>query len=211
MLEINKCLVMKIKVIKKKILKFLVLLIFIQSCASLKNKLEDTNIEKLYLIQDDNKIILDSVVTIKRKNFSIYYYVKFNNLKKKEQYSMRIIFSLNKKLWNKIDIGMKENSFNLFEKENSLNKIKETLLFNNNGEYFSIYDNNNILKLVTTINGVDFEKYYFEFDNFFYSKKGISMNDSNLKEFFVVVLIDRNSNKVIDKNELYKFRVKVSK
>ncbi|WP_375580246.1 hypothetical protein ABWH96_04200 [Marivirga tractuosa] len=199
-------------------LAFILFVIFAQSCKSTNYSLskEEKLSNLLFVAQNDkeskvNK--LDETVELDRQEFSLRFYNKPYKPESNEFYSTQIAAFLNKEELDKIKLGMQKADLPFFEPGSGMAPSKsgkyESLIFKNNGHHYTIYENSDSKRLNLISESDEILKLEFEINQLFYDGNQIKMKDTDLDEFYIAVLIDRNLNGVIDEGELNKLTIKL--
>ncbi len=199
-------------------LVFILLVIFALSCKSTKNTLSKdeklTNLLFVFQNGEESKInSLNEAVEVDRQGFSLRFYNKRYNPKSEEFYSAQIAAFLDKSELDKIMVGMEKADLPYFEPGSGMAPSQsgkyESLIFKNNGHHFTIYENSESKRLNLISESDEILKLEFEINQLFYEGKQVEMKDTDLDEFYIAVLIDRNLNGIIDEAELNKLTIKL--
>ena len=198
----------------KKIFILIITIIVLQSCNILRGDATKPNIESVFLYQDGKEILLskNQSITINRDEFSIRFYNKKYNSDTREFYCAQIAAFLNLEDLKKIKVGEKKENLSCYKPASGMAAGRngyEFLIFNKNAHHYLMYENqkNRRLNLLET-KGLD-NKFEFEIKGIISNKKKIEMSETQLSEFYLSILIDRNLNGIIDENELTKLTIKI--
>jgi len=85
----------------------------------------------------------------------------------------------------------------------------ESLIFNNRGHHYTFYENRKSNRLKLIDDSGNLLKLEFEINSLYYNNKKVKMENTELKEFYIAFLIDRNLNGIIDNGELNKLTIKI--
>jgi len=194
------------------------LIILTQACKKSKttNTTHENNSSKLIIFQNNTEIPiknLSETVEIERKKFSLRFYNKKYKPENKEFYSAQIAAFLNPNELDKIKIGMKKTDLSCFKPGSAMAPARsgkyETLIFNNNGHHYVIYENPENKRLNLIDDSGKLLKLEFEINSLYYNNKEVKMENTELNKFYIAFLIDRNLNGIIDKGELNKLTIKI--
>ncbi|MDR7130586.1 hypothetical protein J2X69_002942 [Algoriphagus sp. 4150] len=156
---------------------------------------------------------LSETIEIDKKEFSLRFYNKKYNPEKNKFYSAQIAAFVDKSEFDKVKVGLAKIDLPCFEPGSGMAPDKsgkyETLIFNNNGHHYTIYENPESERLNLLEDSGKFLKLEFEVNSLYYDTMEVMMTDTKLKEFYIAFLIDRNLNGTIDKGELKKLTFKV--
>jgi len=201
---------------KKTIQIFLLVLIVVSfmnlnSCQSLRKKQDKTDYSKIYLFQNNKETELkkNDEIIIERKPFSIRFYLQKYEPFNSKFYAAEIAAFLDQKYMNQLKNGLNtENS--VFASGNGLASEKDgykELIFNNNGFHYLYYINENDKRINLIEKGKKYQKFEFPVQKFIMNNHIYSLKELPVNKFYLVVFIDRNLNKTIDKGELYKLSI----
>ena len=156
---------------------------------------------------------LSETIEIDKKEFSLRFYNKKYDSENKEFHSAQIAAFVDKSEFDKVKVGLSKADIPCFEPGSGMAPDKsgkyETLIFNNNGHHYTIYENPESERLNLLEDSGKFLKLEFEINSLYYDTMEVKMTDTKLKEFYIAFLIDRNLNGTIDKGELKKLTFKI--
>lgn len=186
---------------------FFFILIFLGSCKSLKTS-KPTH-DDIMLFQNGKEIILDKNQTlrIEKSKFSFRFFHKKFEAENNQFNDIRIAVFLDKSEFEKTKVGMKiKDTYCFFEGTGvaaSENNFYESIFINDESHHYLYYENESdrrldllkkegeILKLEFPISSIHLQGVYYPIEEFPKS------------DLFFMIFIDRNSNKIVDENELH--------
>lgn len=193
-------------------------ILFPQACKTSKVIKEDSkNIPtELIVFQNGLETRINSeaeTVEIDKKGFSLRFYNKRYNPDNKEFYSAQIAAFISESELDKVEIGMPKSELPCFEPGSGMAPASsgkyETLIFNSSGHHYTTYTNSESKRLNLLDDSGEFLKLEFEISSLYYDKMEYEMPETNLREFYIAFLIDRNLNGTIEKGELTKLTIKM--
>lgn len=171
----------------------------------------DTN--SIYIFQNGVETIIPNTqkeVLIDKEAFAIRFYNKeYIGGKDGKYYSAQLAAFLDKTDLDDLLVGKKNTETSSFTPgrgmASSISGKYESLVFREETHHYLMYGANNKERLNLIEKHNDYMKLEFEVNAFSYNDKDeIKIPDTELKEFYLAILIDRNLNGVIDENELRK-------
>ncbi|WP_108868646.1 hypothetical protein [Aquimarina aquimarini] len=202
----------------KTFLIIIICLSIIQSCKTTKTsvKSDATDIEAVYVYQNgkEKRIIgEDSKISIEANKFSVRFNNKPYNAQNEERYSAQVTAFLNKEELLKIKSGMPKSETNCFTPGTGMAPNQsgryESLIFGNDRHHYLVYKNSESKRLKLLNKSNHFMTLEFEIDGVYYNGKEEKMATTDLGEFYLAILIDRNLNGIIDKGELKKITIRI--
>ncbi|WP_192349344.1 hypothetical protein [Algoriphagus sp. Y33] len=193
-------------------------LVLVQACKTSKTANGNKKNTKNGLIIFQNGVEtsvnnLSETIEIDKKEFSLRFYNKKYDSENKEFHSAQIAAFVDKSEFDKVKVGLSKADIPCFEPGSGMAPDKsgkyETLIFNNNGHHYTIYENPESERLNLLEDSGKFLKLEFEINSLYYDTMEVKMTDTKLKEFYIAFLIDRNLNGTIDKGELKKLTFKI--
>lgn len=195
-------------------------IVLTQSCKTLKttnaNK-EDATTE-LIIFQDGIETSVanpSDVVEIDKKEFSLIFYNKKYDSENNKFYSAQIAAFIDKSEFDKVKAGIATADLRCFEPGSGMapdiSGKYESLIFNNSGHHYTFYENPESKRVNLLDDSKGLLKLEFEINALYYDNMEVKMTDTNLTEFYIAFLIDRNLNETIDKGELRKLTVKINR
>ena len=193
-------------------------LVLVQACKTSKTANGNKKNTKNGLIIFQNGVEtsvnnLSETIEIDKKEFSLRFYNKKYDSENKEFHSAQIAAFVDKSEFDKVKVGLSKADIPCFEPGSGMAPDKsgkyETLIFNNNGDHYTIYENPESERLNLLEDSGKFLKLEFEINSLYYDTMEVKMTDTKLKEFYIAFLIDRNLNGTIDKGELKKLTFKI--
>jgi hypothetical protein len=167
------------------------------------------------IYQDDTETEArnEEEIQIRRAKFAIRFSSKRYNSSKEQFYAAEIAAFLDKSELTKINEGMSTEDIPCFEPGSGMatasNGFYESIIFNNAGHHYLYFETkkDRRVNLISENNGM--LRLEFPITNLFLNEKDIKLEKTNLPEFYLAILIDRNLNNVIDKGELTKLTIKI--
>ena len=196
----------------------LISICIITSCATQKaTSSSSINVDTIYLFQNDEEISISKnseQVSIKKDAFSLRFYNKKYNVNTKEFYAVQIASFLDKQALDNIEVGMSKNDTHNFSLGTgmapSISGKYESLMFQEYASHhYLMYTDAKSKRLNLLDTYGDYLKLEFEVNTLQYKGKQVHMSETDLTEFYLVILIDRNLNGYIDEGELTKLKVKI--
>jgi hypothetical protein len=207
---------------KMKTLRLISILILLfgltQGCKTLKigkgNK--ESFKTQLIVFQTGNEINIDKpimTIEIARKEFSLRFYNKKYDSENNKFYSAQIAAFTDKSEFDKIKSGLSKSDLPCFEPGSGMAPDRsgkyETLIFNNRGHHYAPYENSESKRVTLLRESDGLFELEFEINALYYNNKEVKMTDTELTEFYIAFLIDKNLNEIIDKGELNKLIIKI--
>ena len=207
---------------KMKILRLIIVLSFIigltQGCKTLRigKAKKETFKTQLTAYQNGNQTYIDQTsqtIEVKREGFSLRFYNQKYDSENKKFYSAQIAAFIDKSELDKIKIGMSKSDLPCFEPGSGMAPDRsgkyETLIFNNSGHHYIPYENSESkrVNLLEEANGL--VKLEFEINVLYCDNQEVKVTDTELNEFYLAFLIDKNLNGIIDKGEINKISIKI--
>lgn len=156
---------------------------------------------------------LSETIEIEKIGFSLRFYNKKYNSENKKFYSAQIAAFKDKSEFDKLNTGMSKSDLPCFEPGSGMAPDRsgkyETLIFNNRGHHYAPYENSDSKRLNLLEDSGGLLKLEFEINSLYYENKEVEMTETELKEFYIAFLIDKNLNGIIDKGELNKLTIKL--
>jgi len=171
---------------------------------------------QLTIFQNSNEITIDDpseLIEVERSEFSLRFYNMKYDSENKRFYSAQIAAFTDKTEFDKIKTGLSKTDLPCFEPGSGMAPDRsgkyESLIFNNSGHHYTTYENSESkrLNLLEESNGL--LKLEFEINALYYDSKEVNMAETELKEFYLAFLIDKNLNGTIDNGELNKLTIKI--
>tara|TARA_Y100000766_G_C18724034_1_gene515419 strand:- start:177 stop:809 length:633 start_codon:yes stop_codon:yes gene_type:complete len=207
---------------KMKTLRIIIILTivtsFTQACKTLKlgNKNKESFASELTVFQNDSEYPINDfleTIEIDRKEFSLRFHNKKYDSENKKFYSAQIAAFTEKSEFNKLKTGMSKSDLPCFEPGSGMAPNRsgkyESLIFKSSGHHYTVYENSESKRLNLLNESGDLLKLEFEINSLYYNSKEVKMTETDLKEFYVAFLIDKNLNGTIDKGELNKLIIKI--
>lgn len=192
------------------------IIILAQSCKSPKKQKVESKTSEIILYQNGNEKIIPKgakTIEVNKDKFSLRFYNKKYNSETEKYYATQIGAFLDLNELEKIKIGMKTQDLPCFELGSGMapdiSGKYESLIFNNSGHHYLIYENSNSKRLNLINDGKEYRKLEFEINRLYLNNIDISMKETELSSFYLAILIDENLNGIIDKNELTKLIIEI--
>lgn len=172
--------------------------------------------EAVYLFQDgkEQRVYSNSVVTVNRDKFSIRFFNQKYDAQGREYHAAKIAAFLDPEELNKIEVGMDTRDLPCFEPGSGIaayfDRQYECLFFNHAGHHYVYYEDAEHRRLDLIQEGEVYHKLEFQVDELWFNRtKESSMKETDLSEFYLAILIDRNLDEIIDPGELTKLTIKL--
>jgi len=200
------------------ILTFVIVLT--QACKTLRTgKVNKENFETQLSISQNNTESpikeYSEIVEIDKKGFSLRFYNKKYDSENKKFYSAQIGAFIDKSEFDKVKVGLSKADLPCFEPGSGMapnrSRKYESLIFNNSGHHYTIYENSESKRLNLLNDSGKLMKLEFEINSLYYDSKEVKMTETDLNEFYIAFLIDKNLNGIIDKGELNKLTIKIKR
>ncbi|QDO94907.1 hypothetical protein FNB79_13330 [Formosa sediminum] len=198
-----------------KLLKFLaILLVFTtQACKSVKTN-KDNFKTKLSVFQNESEIPIKTAsktVNLNKAPFSLRFYNKAYNLENNLLYAARIAAFRDKSEFDKVKIGIATQYLPCFASGSGIAANRsgsyEHLYFMNDGHHYTMYKDSTSKRLKLLSESDSLLHLEFEINSLVYDDKTMSMENTDLSQFYLAVFIDKNLNGIIDKGELNKLTI----
>ncbi|MBL3658801.1 hypothetical protein [Fulvivirga sediminis] len=148
-----------------------------------------------------------------KKEFSLRFYNKKYDVENNKFYSAQIAAFMDKSEFDKVKIGLEMAELSCFEPGTGMaparSGIYESLILTNTGHHYTFYENEESKRLNLLDDSGDLVKLEFEINSLYYDGKKVSMTETDLSEFYIAFLIDKNLNGIIDQGELNKLTIKL--
>ena len=194
---------------------FFVLLNILNCACNTKNINSTTNqFENIYIIQNSKEVLVKDKMSIQleKDEFSFDFFNKRYNPSEKKSYTAKVAFSLNQDEFENYKIGYLLSNIPYFETGSGMAPNKsgfyESIFINEDAHNYLFYKNEQECRLILieeTANNL--LKLRFEVKKFYLNGKETEIRKSNLNNLYVAILIDRNLNGKIDKNELKRLSI----
>ncbi len=190
-----------------------------QSCKSTKTALKNNY---AFFFQDGKKTTLKEnyqTVKINKGKFSLRFYNKrYSFNKKKPYYAQSATYAaqaaafVNEFELENVKVGMQVSDVPFFAfgsgMATGINGKYESLAFNSYGHHYLMYENQDSKRVNLIDTYGDYLELEFEINGFNYDRVEVKIEDFDFDEFYIVLFIDSNLNKIIDENELKKIEVR---
>lgn len=141
-------------------------------------------------------------VQIDKDSFAFRFYLE-------KEYFARLVVFREKEEWEDLKVGMQREETSNFRFGMSLagyqNKQYPVLLFQKESYHALYYENENDKRLDLLRREGNYLKLEFAVNQLEYQGARKKVSDSELSHFYVAIWIDKNLNKILDSDELYKF------
>jgi N-methylhydantoinase B/oxoprolinase/acetone carboxylase alpha subunit len=156
---------------------------------------------------------LSETIEIDKTQFSLRFYNKKYDSENKKFYSAQIAAFRDKSELDKLITGLSMSASTCFSPgsgmaANRSNKYTK-LILNNRGHHYAPYKNTDSKRVNLLEDTGKLLKLEFEINSLYYDNKEVKMTETELKEFYLAFLIDKNLNGIIDKGELNKVTIKI--
>lgn len=190
------------------------LLILWSACS---NKKINTTVEahhEVYVIQGDNQELIkdNDIVDLRKGEFGIRFYNKKYNPDDGKYYAAMVAFSFDKNEFSNYKIGDSLNEIPYFKSGTGMatsgDGTAEPILVRKGAHNHLFYKNESErrVNLVKDL-GNDFLELEYEVKGFYSKDNPDGIEKSDLESISVAILIDRNLNEMIDKDELHRFTI----
>jgi len=156
---------------------------------------------------------LSETIEIDKKEFSLRFYNKKYDSENKKFYSAQIAAFIDKSVFDNLKVGLSKSELPCFEPGSGMATDRrgkyKSLIFNNSGHHYTMYENTESKRLNLLEETRKLLKLEFEINSLYYDNKEVEMTKTDLKEFYIAFLIDKNLNGTIDKGELNKLTIKI--
>ncbi len=192
--------------------------LFVQQQTTSDNTVSSHTSLPVLVVQGDNEIVIDqenTTVSIERSSFSIQFYNKAYRSESKTFHSAQLAAYLDSTPLDEVQIGMQYNEFHSFAPGTGLAGKKggyDTLHFNkSHAHHYLFYENEGDRGKTVQLIEQSGENLKLELrvDHFFYSENEseVTVADSNIDQFYLVMIIDRDLDGIIDEGELNKLTI----
>lgn len=188
------------------------------SCSPSKNVNKEDSISFHYVsfFQNDVETILKKktqTIEIEKHPFALRFYNKRYNPEAKEFYAAQVAAFRDKSDLDQVNVGMLKSDVASFRPGTGMapgeNGKYESLIFDNAAHHYLVYENTDSKRLDLLDKSGEFLKLEFKINGFFMNKKEIKMTDTEIEEFYLAILIDRNLNDTIEEGELTKLTIRI--
>ncbi len=194
------------------------LMIFIAGCkpSSLNKSLSARDKTSISIYQNGAEKVIapgQTSVDLKRDPFSIRFFNKAYNGEAQEFNSTQVAALLSKEELAMVKSGIRTEDVSFFAPGSGMAPASsgayDLLIFNNYGHHYLFYENENSKRVTFLEDHGDYKKLEFPINNLLVDNEEVAMENIALNEFYLVIFTDRNLNKVIETEELYKLTVKL--
>lgn len=195
---------------------FSVLLIFGSSCLTTKYRGTVVAPNEVVVFQDGKESVIRSdsqVMEITEDRFSIRFYNKKHYPEKEEFYAAQIAALTDEKAFRQIQIGQQMDDIPYFVRGSGMAADQEgyeVFFVYNEGHHYLYYENETNKRLELIGQKGDNWRFEFTVDSLWLNDEKLPLQNEKIDELYLVILIDRNLNRVIDKGELSKLTLKLS-
>lgn len=209
------------KLIMKKFITLTILILafgLTQACKSSKVKEEANESFKTQLTVFQNGTefpvkYTSAPIDIEKSEFSLRFYNKKYDSENKQFYSTQIAAFTDKSEFDKIKVGLSKTDLSCFEPGSGMATNRsgkyEVLIFNNNGHHYTFYENPDSKRLNLLDDSGKVMKFEFEINSVYHNDKVVKMTETDLSEFYIALLIDKNLDGIIDQGELNKLTIEM--
>lgn len=152
-------------------------------------------------------------IEIDRRDFSFRFYNKKYDSENKKFYAAQIAAFSDKSEMDKLKIGLAKSDIPCFEPGSGMAPDEsgkyESLIFNNSAHHYVLYENAESKRANLLKDSGELIRLEFEIKSLSYHNKDVKMAETDLKEFYIAFLIDKNLNGIIDTGELNKLTIKI--
>lgn len=200
-----------------KILKLTSVLIIVLSQACKTAKVNENNYKTQLSVYQNNKNHpvkkLSKTIKLDKTPFSLRFYNKKYDLENKKFYAAQIAAFMDKSEFDKVNVGLAKTELPCFSPGSGLaasrNGKYESLYFDNEGHHYAYYKNSESKRLRLLKNSGNLLQLEFDINSMVYNNKRVNITQTDLKEFYLAFVIDKNLNGIIDKGELNKLTIKL--
>lgn len=155
----------------------------------------------------------EETIELSKEVFSLRFNNKKYDSENKKFYAAQIAAFTDKSEFDKLKTGVSKSEFHCFEPgsgmaPNKSNKY-ESLIFNNAAHHYTYYESPESARLNLLKDAGEILWLEFEINVLYYNNKSVKMTETDLKQFYIAVLIDKNLNEIIDEGELNKLTIKI--
>lgn len=190
-------------------------LILTQSCHVLKSKksVSSNKFDEIYLYQNGEKILVGDTITVTPEKFSFQFYNKKYKPEKQAFYAIQLASFLDIKELEKVKIGQKTAEVPFLEPGSGMaphaSGQYEALFLNRFGHHYLFYQNADKRRLNLIKTQGEQLQLEFVIKTLSIDGKEEQISETDVNEFYVVIFIDRNLNKIIDERELSKLTIQL--
>jgi len=175
------------------------------------------NTNRIIIYQDgkENQIVTgEQHFTIKRNDFSIRFYNKKYTSQTGKYHAAQIAVLTDKEALQNINVGMDTSETTCFSPGTGMAAPREgyggSIIIKNHGHHYLFYQDEEEKRVNLIGEKGELFKLEFLVNSVYENKKKIMLEDKpSLNEIYLAILIDRNSNEIIDKEELTKLTLKL--
>ncbi|MGB0931942.1 MAG: hypothetical protein ACPGVB_14255 [Chitinophagales bacterium] len=173
------------------------------------------SLHKIVVYQEGKENLIESEsqsIEITDDKFSIRFYNKKYAPERKEFYAAQIAALTDKQAFEQIHIGQQIEDISYFGGGTGMAAAKggyESLIINNEAHHYLFYENetSNRLKLIGQKN--DNWRFEFVINSFSINREKLPLQNEKIAELYLVILIDRNLNNMIEEGELTKLTLEL--
>ena len=210
-----------IKVIQMKsriIIILIICLAAVQACktAQVSEKENKDTLKEISVVQNGKEFKLlgeDCEILIDRDVFSIRFRNKRYDSENKKFYSARVAAFVNRLELQEVKSGMSKSEIKCFSPGTGISPSRsgkyESLFIGKGGHHYLVYENSESKRLKKIDEKDDLLTLEFEINRLFQNGEDEKMSDTELNEFYLAILIDRNLNNVVDEGELKRVTVRI--
>jgi len=191
------------------------LLVACFSCASYK-KCKTTEITDLVVVQDGvENIVNDNNKTVKlrKSDFSIRFYNKRYAPESQEFYSAQLVAFANKNEMPKIEAGMQKSNIAALKPGTGMASGSDgkysALIFKNTAHHYLFYKDSTSQRVDLIKQDEEYLKLEFSIEAAILNGEKYSIDKFPLSEFYILVVIDRNLDGIINTGEFKQLTLKV--
>ncbi len=193
------------------------LMIFITSCkpSSFNKSLSTKDKTSISIYQNGaEKVIVpgQTSVDLKRDPFSIRFFNRAYNGEAQEFNSTQVAALLSKEELAMVKSGIRTENVPFFAPGSGMAPASsgayDLLIFNNYGHHYLFYENENSKRVLLLKDYGEYKKLEFSISTLLIKGEEMSVESNDLDEFYLVIFTDRNLNKTIEAEELYKLILK---
>lgn len=155
----------------------------------------------------------EETIELSKEAFSLRFNNKKYNSENKKFYTAQIAAFIDKSEFDKLKTGVSKSVFPCFAPGTGMAPDKsnkyESLIFNNAAHHYTFYESPESTRLNLLKDGGEVLRLEFEINALYYNKESFKMTETDLKEFYIAILIDKNLNENIDEGELNKLTIKI--
>lgn len=200
-------------------IRFLFLLSFVllltQSCHVLKSNksVSSHKFDKIYLYQNGEKTVAEDMIKIAPEEFSLRFYNKKYKPETQEFYTVQLASFLDGKEFEKVKIGQTTAEVPFFESGSGMaphaSGHYETLFLNRFGHHYLYYQDAEKRRLNLIQKQGEQLQLEFVIKAISINGKEKLLSETDVEALYIVIFIDRNLNKIIEKDELSKLTIQL--